>query len=595
MTAGVPARSSAGFQRLARPTRLFASLFLLAIFIFGQGLAVPVMAQADQSARPTLVIMMVADQFSYNFLTRYEDKLTSGGLRYLVERGAEFSNCRLECAVSDASVGHTVIATGANPWHTGVIANKWYDRRSRSEVGPTEDKNASMVGANGPAGSVKLMYGTTLGDQLKLATNGRSKVFSMAVSEPASLLLAGRLASNAFWFDTKSGNMVSSSRYGTTQPAWVQAFNDQHPADRYIGKPWQRLMPETEYAASTRDDYPRERPLENDGRAFPHVINRGSGAQGQDYYGSFAMTPMANQLIFDFARDAVDKERLGTHTTPDLLILGLSAGEQLAQYFGPYSQEVEDLVLRMDRSMESFFQFVDEKVGLDKCLLVFTASHGGPAIPEFLSERGLDAGRIDPAVFTQFLDAKLDSRVGEENWIESFCPPNLYLNLDAIDNQKLRQPDVETLVKQLAQSVPGVGEIVTAYQLFTNQIPNGPFVQAVRKSYDFGRSGELFVIPKSGWVFTSQTSGTGYGSPYSYDTQVPLIFCGPGVAHGNFIDRVSPCDIAATVAALLGVEMPSLCEGQGLNQIMLQEAGPPRPRMKSAPAAVPQPDQNRKR
>ncbi|MBZ0188363.1 MAG: alkaline phosphatase family protein, partial [Candidatus Obscuribacterales bacterium] len=322
MTASKSSRPVPDSSHQISRARIFASCLFLTMFLISQVILSPhARAQADQSTRPSLVIMLVADQFSYNFLARYDERLTTGGLKFLTEQGAQFGNCRFDCAVTDASVGHSVLSTGAYPWQTGVIANKWYDRRSRCDIRPTDDKNASMVGANGTAGSVKLMTGTTIGDQLKLASNGRSKVLSLAVNESAGLLLAGRLASNVFWFDTKSGNMVSSSKYGSTQPAWAKAFNDQHYADRYIGKPWQRLMPETQYGASTRDDYPRERVLDNDGRSFPHVVNRGSGAEGQDYYGSFAMTPWANQLVCDFARDAIEKEHLGSHNDPDLLII----------------------------------------------------------------------------------------------------------------------------------------------------------------------------------------------------------------------------------------------------------------------------------
>lgn len=553
---------------------------LLLVFTFLLNVHLPVFAQFNQAAKPRLVVLLVADQFSYSFLKRYNDKLSQGGFKYLIENGASFTNCKLDCATTHKACGHSVISQGAYPWSTGVVGNDWYSRKKKGLRLPIDKGSSTLVGANGNAGGFKYIAGTTIGDQLKLATNGRSKVFSATGDQVSGLLLAGQLATNAFWLDPKTGNMVSSSKYGSTLPGWAKAFNDQHFPDRYIGKPWQRLMPASQYGASTTDSYARERAMPGDGNRFPHIINRGEDSENGGYYSNFAMTPFANQMIFDFAKSMIEKERLGSHTDCDFVSLGLTAGENLTQYFGPYSQETQDLVLRMDRSLESFLQFLDDKVGLEKCLIVFTSSHGSPPIPEFLGERGMTAGRIDPNNFARFIDSKLDSQIAEDDWVLEFSPPNLYLNLDAIDKNKLRQPDVETLVSQMARSVPGIGEIITAWQLYTNIPPNGPKVKAVRKSYYFGRSGELFIMPKPGFIFTDKSDGTGFGSPFSYDSHVPLILCGTGVKRGLFGQTATPADISATIAGLLNIDVPSLCEGRALSEVFAQPAGPPRPRVK---------------
>ncbi|MBI4532809.1 MAG: alkaline phosphatase family protein [Candidatus Melainabacteria bacterium] len=258
--------------------------------------------------------------------------------------------------------------------------------------------------------------------------------------------------------------------------------------------------------------------------------------------------------------------------------MSFSAGDFLGHAFGPYSQEVEDLVLRLDQTLASFFQHLDQKVGLDKCLLILTSDHGVMPIPEFLKEKGLDAGRIDPKAFQNLLDAALDSRLGSESWIESFEPPNLYLNLDAIDKQKYRQPDVEALAAKLARSVPGVGDVFTAVQFFLNQLPSGPTVEAVKKNYYWGRSGELFVLTKPNYIFISEPNGTTHGSPYSYDSHVPFIMVGTGLRAGVYGSKCSPADIAPTIAAIVGIEPPELCEGRVLSEALGQVYGPPRPR-----------------
>lgn len=562
------ASARAAFTKSTRSLPKLMMVLMIVISIINPPM--PSQAQSTESGKPSLVVLVVADQFPYNFLARYRDKFQAGGLRLLMDQGAHYPSCNYKTATAQAAVGASIISTGAYPWATGVVGNTWYSRSKKGPTSATLDDSATMVGGNGPAGSSKGMAGTTIGDQMKLATNGRSKVFSVGVEQSSSLLLAGRLANNAFWLDNKTGSMVSSSKFGTTLSGWVKAFNDLRNAEKSLGKPWQRLLPENQYAASTKDDYPYERTLPGDGKVFPHVIQAGSQSANQDYYEPFAMTPFANQLVVDFAKEAVEKEFLGQHPDTDLLIIGLNAGEKLTQYYGPYSQETQDLVLRMDQSLANLFQFINEKVGSNKSLIVFTASHGSPAIPEFSKERGLDAGRIDPKVFSSFLDAKLDTQVAHEDWIEAFDPPNLYLNLDAIDRQKLRQPDVESLVGRVAHSVPGIGEVFTAWQLYTNQPPNSPLSDVVRKSYYFGRSGEVFVNPKPGFVFTSESSGTGFGSPFAYDTQVPLLLYGAGVKPGKYGQSVAPSDIAPTICAILGIESPSNSEGSPLADAMSQ-------------------------
>ena len=525
-------------------------------------------ATAQGFVRPKLVLLLVVDQFSYNYLSRYQDKFSSGGVRLLLDKGASFTHCRFENANTQTAVGHSIIATGAYPWATGIVGDSWYDRRRNKSITAVTDEDKTLVGANGPAGGPHLLQGTTIGDEMKLASNGRSKVITMSLKDSSALLLGGRLANAAYWWDTHTGNFVTSSQYGREVATWARDFNDQHYADKYLGKPWQRLMPETQYTSSTRDDYPYERGIAGDGKQFPHVITGGANSPGEQYYNAFAMTPWANEMLCDLAKAAVEKESLGQHTDPDLLAVSFSANDFLGQAFGPYSQESEDLMLRLDQSLSGLFQYVDSKLGLDNCLIVLTSDHGVCPIPEFMKERGMEGGRIDPKTFKTLLDSALDTRLGQEDWIEDFEPPQLYLNLNAIDKEKYRQPDVEALTAKIAHSVPGVGEVCTAVQFFTNQLPSGPLTNAMQKDYYWGRSGELFVTPKPGFIFNSETNGTISGSPYNYDTQVPLIIAGPGVQNGRYGQTASPADIAPTISSLLGIEPPSLSEGRVLSEAL---------------------------
>lgn len=524
--------------------------------------AAPAQPSQPVSSRPRLVLLLVADHLDYSSLVRLQDKFGNGGLRLLADNGANFTNCRFPQAVTQAASGDATIATGAPPWATGIIGDQWFDRRKSKAIDCVADETSPLTGANSGGASSKLLQGTTIGDQMKLASNGRSKVLSLAVKDSQALLLGGRLANIALWFDPRTGGFVSSAQYTRDLPNWVKAFNDLGQPEKYLAKPWQRLLPETSYSSSTRDDYNYERAFPGDGKAFPHMLNGATAAEGA--YATLAMSPMANQMVLELAQSAVEKENLGTHTDPDFLAVGLSAGGDVVDYFGPYSHEAEDTLLRMDQGISNLLTAVDQKVGLGNCLVIFTSNRGAQGIPEFLKERGLDAGRIDPKTFKTFLDSTLDNRLGQDDWIEAFEPPNLYLNFAAIDKNKYRQPDVEALAAKVAHSVPGIAEVITSAQLYSGQLPNGPYGDAVRKSYFWGRSGELFVVPKPGYVFSSESTGTACGGPYSADTQVPLMIMGPAMSSGKHGESVSPADIAATVSAALNIAQPSQCEGHAL-------------------------------
>lgn len=574
-----------GVSSTVRKALIVCSAFLL---LFCSSIQPPVAAQSTLISQPKLILFIIVDQFSFDYLNRFQERFGAGGFRYLMENGANFVNCHYRQSCTQTAVGHSVIASGAYPWSTGVIANDWYSKRKEKEVFAVDDDTVQMVGANGPGASCRTMSGTTIGDELRLATNGRSKVITCSFKDRSALFLAGRMANGAFWFDSRTGNMVSSSQFGTTLPGWVKSFNDKHYADGYFGKPWQRLLPENLYNASTKDDYTYERSIPGDGRQFPHVITGGASSPGEQYYATFMMTPWSNQMLGDFAREAIEKESLGMHSDPDMLGISFSATDFLGHSFGPNSQEAEDMMLRLDQTLASLFQFIDQKVGLDKCLVVLSGDHGVMPMPEFLKDKGLDAGRIDPKAMKNLLEAALDQRLGPDDWIASFQPPNLYFNRNTISKQKVRKQDVEDIAAQAAEAIPGVGDVYTAYQFFMNQMPPSPNIDSVKRSYFTSRSGDVYICPRNGYIFSSEPNGTSHGSPFRYDAQVPLILMGTNIRSGRYAQDSSPADIAPTVSAILNIGTPSMCEGRALAEALGQLAGPARPLTLTAPAAAPQ-------
>jgi predicted AlkP superfamily pyrophosphatase or phosphodiesterase len=504
---------------LARRYINFASILLLLIWYLLAGQNVSALAQPPSHAK--LVVFLIADEFPYSYLARFQDKFCATGLRMLIEGGANFTHCRYLNASNQTASGQAVIATGAYPWATGIVADNWYDRKRMKLVSATASGENTTISPGSGLASARQLVGTTIGDEMKLAFNGHSKIFTIALNDRAALLLAGKFANNAFWWDSKAGRFTSSSPFGTEIASSSTNFADMQSGN-------------------------------TDGNS-----------------------PRANQMVADFAKLLIVQEGLGQHIDPDFIGVNFSATESIGNHFGPNSFECEDMVLKLDEAIGSLLQFLDQKVGLSNCLIVFTADHGVAPIPEVLREKGADAGRIDPRSFRSQLNSALQSRLGSSNdWIEEFEPPNLYLNLNTIDRQERRQPDIEALAAKLAHSISGCGEVYSAFQLFLNQVPNGPLTEAVRKSYFWGRSGELFITPKPGYIFTTEATGTTSGSPYSYDAQVPLVLYGAGIKSGTVGKSSSPADIAPTVASLLGINAPPISEGDVLSEAIAQPYGP---------------------
>ncbi len=526
-------------------------------------------AQASNYIKPKLIVLIVADQFAYNYLNRFKSKFNKRGFNYLLNNGSDCVNCKYAHATLQTACGHSIISTGAYPWATGIIANQWYDRAKKSVITSVSDPSCQVTGGNGYGASPHLLNSTTIGDEMKLAFNNQSKVISVSIKDRVAVLLAGRLANLAIYYDDKTGNFITSSHYANDLPFYLKDFNEKHIVDNYCAKPWERLLPEANYTESRKDDYFYEQGITDDGKKFPHSI-----ASSPIKYQLFPLTPFANDTLTQIAKTVMEKERMGTHDKTDLLCIGYSAGDYIGHSFGPYSQESEDLVLRLDNNLQELFNYIDAGIGLKNTLIVFTADHGISPIPEYLQEIGLPGGRIDYKQMTNSLNASLASKLGKGEWVEAFEPPNLYLNLNTIDQNNVHQQDVEALTANLVHGFKGVSEVFTANQFYNNKLPNSPYANAARKSYYFGRSGELFVILKPGYIFSTSNLGTNHGTPYRYDAQVPLIFCGTQIKPKTIFTQVAPCDIAPTILSLLDLEFTSNCEGKVINLDLNECYGP---------------------
>jgi len=531
------------------------------------------------SDSPRLVLQITVDQLRGDLPGRYADRLTDGGFRYLMEKGTWYIDAHYRHANTETAVGHATLATGADPSRHGIVANDWINQKTGAFVYNTEDERHHIIGKKPKAHegvSPRNLAASTFGDELVVHNGGRSRVFSVSVKDRGAILPGGH-AGKAFWFSKSNGNFVTSTYYYDDYPAWVKQWNAAKPADAFKEKSWELLTDRSTYVHGQMDDRPYEADLKPLGRIFPHPL----GGDTKYFYLLLTLTPVGDMLTLDFAKALVENEKLGQNDkgVPDYLQISFSSTDYIGHLFGPSSLETEDNILRLDRTLAELFQFVDEKVGLDKTLIVLSADHGAPEAPEYMATLGLSTGRF---AFDWFktegpLTEALQKKFGRGDLISGHSHPYLYLNLEAISSAGLDLGDVERYVADELIKIPGIAYAMTRGDLLSGRITESPVQNQIRRSFHPTRSGNIHMVPEQYWFLHSteeaEKMGIGsiaaiHGSPWAYDTYVPIFFAGSGIPAQIVGRRVAPTDIAATLAAYLGIKPPSGSVGSVLTEVL---------------------------
>lgn len=539
------------------------------------------------ASRPRLVLLIVVDQFRYDYLERFGDLFVSNGLKRLMREGASWADANYDHVPTYTAPGHATTMTGTWPAENGIIANDWYDRKAKglvSNVSDPDDKPgqpAYQLFGGGPierASTPRRLMASTVGDELRMATNDRAKVIGISVKDRGAILPAGRHATAAYWFSAQTGNMVSTSYYFTHLPAWVEKFNQARKADVFMGKQWTRLLDsEAEYLKRAGADAPV---WEKFGTAtdadvsFPHTIARGQPETG--IYLSLDASPFSNDLLLDFAQQAIINENLGQDADTDVLTLSFSANDYVGHYYGPYSQEAMDITLRTDRQIAALLDFIDRRTGLQNTLVAFTADHGVAPIPEHATAMGLPGGRLSSV---QVLDAvklaikqrfnrKDDSQDSTADYILSLSNGNIFFNQDALRRDGIKSEEIERVAGDAALQVAGISRYFTRTQLQQAAIPPDDAVaRRVLHGFNARSSGDVVLLADPFKYLEAGIPAT-HGSPYSYDTHVPLIIMGRSLAPGRYAQAATPADLAPTLAFVLGVQAPSNATGRVLTEAL---------------------------
>ena len=541
---------------------------------------------ANAADKPRLILQITVDQLRGDLPTRYYDRLGEGGFRYLWESGIVYRNAHHAHANTETIVGHATLATGAHPSVHGMIGNLWFDREAGFTTYNVEDSNYSLLtkgasvdanteidptqrAARSEGRSPAAILVTTFSDELRSNTGGKAKVIGVSVKDRGAISMAGHTGT-AYWFSKASGEFVTSTYYLDSYPEWVNAFNASKPAQQFAGTEWQLLHDQESYLFGASDDRDWETDVGGFGRVFPHSYGDGSSK----YFTTWlTLSPPGDKLVLDFAKQALVKEQLGQDAVTDYLSVSFSATDYVGHIFGPSSLEAEDNILRLDRTLADLIAFVDKEVGLEDTLIVLSADHGGPDTPGYLNSLNIPAGYVDPdswdkaAAIARIKEAfKIDGDL-----IAAYDHPYVYFSNAVKNNRKIDQESLEAAVVEELSKFHGVSLAVSSSALRRGNLPDTELYRAVVNNFNSKRSGEVFIVFEPNWFINDMeglTVASTHGSPWSYDTYVPIVFAGAGLTARSVYRSVQTVDIAATLSAYMGIKPPSGSAGTPLAEVL---------------------------
>ncbi len=515
--------------------------------------------------KPKLILVIAVDQMRFDYLTRFA-ALYKGGLRQLLDKGAVFSNANYRHANTETGPGHSVILSGRHASHSGIIANSWYDPFLNRSVNVIEDPVQLPLGGKGRSASPANFIGFTLGDVLKQNSRG-SCVVGVALKDRSAILMAGRRADAAYWYEDARGHFITSTYYMSEAPAWLEKWNRQNRVDQYAGRDWKRLLEDLEVYEEYAGKDAIEGEWDRRDVIFPHVI-RGKPPE-KLFYDDFRRTPFADEVTLEVVLAAMEAHDLGVDEVTDILAIGFSATDVIGHTYGAFSQEVMDQMLRLDITLQKLFEEVQARVGLARTWVVLTSDHGSLPLVETLQSQGIDARRASPGVLETAVRQALQERFPEaKGLIAYYDAPHVYLDESIIQTNKLKRHEVESVISKALLSTGLVTKVYTQSQLLDKEWPDDPMLQLFQNSFYQPRSPHLIVCLNKYVYLDDRPGGTGHGTPYEYDRHVPIIFMGDVIKPGTYPEECGPEDIAPTLAQLLDLDFPKEKDSRLLSEMI---------------------------
>lgn len=523
-------------------------------------------AQPRQQKRPALIVRVVVEQMRYEMLLRYwENFEDDGGFKKIVNNGLTCPNAKLSYALTESAPGFATLATGSVPSEHGIIADYWYNRLSDEiEFSVSDDSYKGIDGSsiNTKDGySPQKIFSTTLGDEMKML-NSKSKIFSVSLNPVSSVFGNGRLSDGAFWFNDNSGNWMTSTYYMDSLAQWVQDFNERKLQEIYMEKTWRKLLQDEKYINSMQDENDAEKGFTLTGEnSFPYDL---SALKDKSYsFKYLKYTPFGNTYTKDFALSLIENENLGQDEHTDLLSISLASSSYLNELFGSRSKEMEDLFYRLDRDLLHLLNFLEERVGKENFLVVFTSDRGSVDVPEYRKSKKLQTKTFKPRATTALLNSYLNIIYEDKPWVKSYYNRQLYLDHGLIDQNGYDIDRFQERVARFLEKKSGVLYAVRASSLRDSYFGKG-VKNKLQNSYHPQRSGDVFLSLEPGTIEYPENSGSGY----NYDSHVPLIWYGMGIQSGVISENVSLEHVTPTISTIFNLPLPEAANNSGIKEVI---------------------------
>ncbi len=522
---------------------------------------------------PKLVVGIVVDQMRVDYLYRYWDNFGPGGFKRLVGEGAFLRNVQYDYAPTHTAPGHASIYTGSTPMHHGIVANDMWIRSTGTPLYCVQDDAASGVGGEGSKGqrSPNNLLATTISDELERRTDGRSKTIGVAMKDRSSILPIGRTGDAAYWFfEGTEGHMATSTWYMTELPQWVKDFNARGLPQQYLKQSWDLLLPKDRYHQALPDDNPYEEPLAGTLRpTLPMDVKAMYETAGRSTV-PLRFIPAGNTFTTEFALAAIAGEELGQDAVTDLLAISYGATDELGHEVGPRAVELEDMYIRLDLELARLFDALDSRVGKGAYTVMLTADHAAVDVPAFLRDQQGSAGYVDVNDLIGRVNAALSARFGEGEWVVKRIKEQLWMSEELIKRYGADPAEVQHVAADALLSHPMISDAITASDLARNAYGEG-LRRSVQRGFMPMRSGDVCYVMRPshlvGYAGMSER-GTEHGSPWRYDTHVPVLFMGAGIGHTEVVRTVSITDLAPTLAMIMGCALPDATLGSPVPEVL---------------------------
>jgi predicted AlkP superfamily pyrophosphatase or phosphodiesterase len=538
---------------------LFACALLLNVCCFSQT------NNSNTLQRPKLVVGIVVDQMRWDYLYRYYDLFSeTGGFKRMITQGFSCDNTFIPYTPTITAAGHTCIYTGSVPAIHGIVGNVWFDNLENKVMYCADDDSVETIGASDDNGkmSPKNCLATTVGDELRIATNFSSKVIGISIKDRAAIFPAGHAANAAYWYDAKTGDFITSSYYMDKLPSWIKKFNDRNLPDSFFNLNWNLSLPPNVYHQYSGDDnVPYEaQPLGANQNQFPYSLK----SFIKKDYGKIASTPYGNSLLENLAKDVIVNENMGNNGSTDFLTVSFSSPDYIGHAYGPNSWEQMDDYIKLDSTLGDFFSFLDNKIGKNNYVVFLSADHGAANSVGFSKMHKLPGDVFSERSYLNALNQLLYVKYNATNLIRGIFEYQVDLNHDVIDSLKLNEDSIIKTIVDYSQQRKDIAQAFATKEIYKAPVTSKQ-KEMVQNGYFPQRSGDIQFILKPGYV-DGNGKGTTHGLWNPYDAHIPLLWYGWGIKQGKTNRETYMTDIAATLSALLHIQMPSGCIGKVITE-----------------------------